>query len=75
MVCFFRVSNGLDEIIHLTPLSSHLDHFLSLRCFYRVQTALAALAAEKQMLMSKLAMVESELEHKRVKAVRKLFQG
>lgn len=41
----------------------------------RVQTALAALAAEKQMLMSKLALVESELEQKRVKAVRKLFQN
>ena len=54
--------------------------FLTLSTLYphshlRVQTALAALAAEKQMLMSKLAMVESELEHKRVKAVRKLFQG
>jgi hypothetical protein len=41
----------------------------------RVQTALAALAAEKQMLMSKLALVDSELEQKRVKAVRKLFQN
>ena len=40
----------------------------------RVQTALAALAAEKQMLMSKLAVVESELEQKKVKNVRKLFQ-
>ena len=69
------MSNGLEETIPVTPLFSHLDHFLFLRYSYRVQTALAALAAEKQMLMSKLAMVESELEHKRVKAVRKLFQG
>ena len=41
----------------------------------RVQTALAALAAEKQMLMNKLAIVESELEQKRQKNVRKKFQG
>ena len=41
----------------------------------RVQTALAALAAEKQLLLSKLAMVDSELEQKRVKVVRKMFQS
>ena len=41
----------------------------------RVQTALAALAAEKQLLLSKLAMVDSELEQKRIKVVRKTFQS
>ena len=56
----------------MTPLWHESFFFIS---YDRVQTALAALAAEKQMLMSKLAMVESELEHKRVKQVRKLFQS
>lgn len=56
-----------EELFYQMLLTTVPNFRCSLHHFCRVHTALAALAAEKQSLMSKLALIDGELEVKKVK--------